>query len=421
MQISKTVILIFLFILSNNQLFAQFQIGAELRNRTEFRHGYKTLFPDDTDPAFFNAQRTRLNTQYSMEGLKVFVSVQDVRTWGDVAQLNVTDKNGFSLHQAYAELKLSPVMALKLGRQEIVYDDARFFGNVDWTTQGRSHDAFLIKYGKDKMQLEIGLAYNQTDENGLANTYTIANTYKTFQYVWFHKDYSHFGMSLLLLNNGMQYINTSDATQNETRFSQTLGTHLKFKKDKISVASNLYYQMGKDINDNKLGAYLVSLDFNHQTTDKFNFGVGVELISGNEFGAITDQKNHAFNPMFGTNHKFNGHMDYFYVGNHLNSVGLMDFNATLGYKFSPKHSLTAYFHQFSAAQDINNSLDSKTLGSEIDLAFNYKFADYGTFTLGYSQMFAQEGLEVLKGNNDGNSNNWAFAMLTLKPNLFTNK
>ncbi|MCC7520926.1 MAG: alginate export family protein [Flavobacteriaceae bacterium] len=417
----QTNILLILLCFSSNLIWSQFQIGAELRNRTEYRHGYKTLFADDIDPAFFNAQRTRLNMQYTTDGLKIVLSVQDVRTWGDVAQLNVSDNNGMSLHQAYAELKLSPAMALKVGRQEIVYDDARFMGNVDWTTQGRSHDAALLKYSNEKTKFEMGFAYNQASENLTTNTYSIAGNYKTLQYAWFHHDFEHLGMSILLLNNGLQYINTSDASQNETRFSQTAGTHLKFKKDKFSVLSNLYYQFGKDVNDNKLGAYLVSLDLNHQTTEKFNFGAGVEFISGNEYGVITDQENHAFNPMYGTNHKFNGHMDYFYVGNHLNSVGLMDVNLTLGYKISPKHSLTGFFHQFSAAQDINNTLDSRGLGTEVDLAFNYKFAEYGTFTLGYSQMFAKEGLEVLKGNNDGNSNSWAFAMLTLKPNFFTNK
>ena len=32
--------------------------------------------------------------------------------------------------------------AFKVGRQEINYDDARIFGNVDWAMQARSHDAF---------------------------------------------------------------------------------------------------------------------------------------------------------------------------------------------------------------------------------------------------------------------------------------
>jgi hypothetical protein len=90
----QTNILLILLCFSSNLIWSQFQIGAELRNRTEYRHGYKTLFADDIDPAFFNAQRTRLNTQYTTDGLKIVLSVQDVRTWGDVAQLNVSDKMG---------------------------------------------------------------------------------------------------------------------------------------------------------------------------------------------------------------------------------------------------------------------------------------------------------------------------------------
>ena len=32
-----------------------------------------------------------------------------------------------------------------------------------------------------------------------------------------------------------------------------------------------------------------------------------------------------------------------------------------------------------------------------------------------------EGMEVLKGNSDGNTNNWGWVMVTIKPTLFTSK
>jgi hypothetical protein len=41
---------------------------------------------------------------------------------------------------------------------------------------------------------------------------------------------------------------------------------------------------------------------------------GFELLSGTDLQE--PDKNSAFTPWFGTNHRFNGHMDYFYVGNH---------------------------------------------------------------------------------------------------------
>ena len=36
------------------------------------------------------------------------------------------------------------------------------------------------------------------------------------------------------------------------------------------------------------------------------------------------KENNSFTPFYGTNHKFNGHMDYFYVGNHIGNVGLRE-------------------------------------------------------------------------------------------------
>ncbi|HBC04625.1 MAG TPA: hypothetical protein DC015_10640, partial [Aequorivita sp.] len=87
---------LFLLILSFTKGFSQFTIDAELRPRFEYRHGYKTLFPDNADPATFVSQRTRLNFGYKTEKLHFYLSPQDVRVWGDVPQLNVADENGFS-------------------------------------------------------------------------------------------------------------------------------------------------------------------------------------------------------------------------------------------------------------------------------------------------------------------------------------
>ena len=415
----KILFLTLIGFLCTNYVTAQFTVNAELRTRGEYRHGYKILFTDNMDPAFFVAQRTRLNTQYQNDKLKIFLSLQDVRTWGDVAQLNVADKNGLAIHQAYAELKLSSAMALKLGRQEIVYDDARFMGNVDWTTQGRSHDALLFKYAANGSKFELGVAYNQENEALNENLYLLSS-YKTFQYAWYHKDFEKLGLSFLFFNDGQQFIDALNADNNETRFSQTLGSHFDYKQDKLSLSGNAYYQFGKDKSDNSLSAYLLALDLGFKTSDKVKLGLGAELISGNEYGMISDSENHAFTPLYGTNHKFNGHMDYFYVGNHANSVGLVDLHAMGVFSFTPNNSLNATLHHFSAAQDIIPG-ESRALGMELDLAYNYKFADYGTFTLGYSQMFAQDGLKILRGNTQDNVNNWVFAMLTLKPTFFTNK
>ena len=76
---------------------AQFFLEAEVRPRGEILHGFSTPFPDGADTAAFISQRSRINLGYSMERLNFYLSIQDIRIWGDVPQLNQSDSNGFNL------------------------------------------------------------------------------------------------------------------------------------------------------------------------------------------------------------------------------------------------------------------------------------------------------------------------------------
>jgi len=113
-------------------------------------------------------------------------------------------------------------------------------------------------------------------------------------------------------------------------------------------------------------------------------------------------------------------MDYFYVGNHVGSVGLVDINTPFVYKKN-KFSAVLIPHFFSAAGKIletDNSTADSFLGTEIDLALGYKVHKSITFNIGYSQMFATESMEILKGGSKDETNNWAWAMITFKPDFF---
>ena len=126
--------------------------------------------------------------------------------------------------------------------------------------------------------------------------------------------------------------------------------------------------------------------------------------------------------LFGTNHKFNGFMDYFYVGNHANSVGLTDINMTLGYSKN-KFSAKLMPHLFSAAADVFDGTTkmNASLGTEIDFTIGYKVAKDINLNAGYSKMFATETLELLKGGDKDKNNSWAWVMITFKPSLFSHK
>lgn len=414
-QFYLTILTLVLFISIGT---SQVIVDAELRPRFEYRHGYKTLFPDNVDPANFVSQRTRLNGFYNDETLTFYLSLQDVRVWGDVPQLNTADKNGVGIHQAWGEIKFMPEFFVKLGRQTLVYDDHRILGDVGWTQQARSHDLALFKLQKNDFSGHVGVAYNQ-DQEGLTGNNIYTNTYKAMQFLWLNKKWQDIGVSFLFLNNGMQYIDGANEENNTTRYSQTMGTHLSYARNQFSLMANLYYQTGKDVVNNDLSAYLIGAEASYKVFPNWTLQIGAELQSGNDYGMPNDGKNKAFTPLYGTNHKFNGHMDYFYVGNHMDNVGLMDVYIGSTIITGDKTYFAIRVHNFSAAASMLND-SSKQLGTEADLSFNYNFTKAINIKAGYSHMFAAKGMEYLKNNFDDNTNNWGWIMVTIKPTLFSN-
>jgi len=155
--------------------------------RPEYRRGYKSLTSSDQDPAFFISQRTRVKLHYGAEKFSFFIGLQDVRTWGSTSQLNISD--GFlSVHEAWGEVHISDQFNLKVGRQELAYDDHRILGSVNWAQQGRSHDLVLLKYEKNRFKWHTALAFNQNPEQLTTTFYSISNNYKTMQFIWLHSE-----------------------------------------------------------------------------------------------------------------------------------------------------------------------------------------------------------------------------------------
>ena len=216
---------------------AQFTMSGEIRPRTEYLQGFKTLAVEDQDPAFWTEQRSRLNMKYAADKYRVGLVLQDIRTWGSQSQLNKTDGLS-SIHEAWGEVLFTQNFSMKVGRQELSYDDHRIFGNVGWAQQARSHDMakFRFKDTTSNTTVDVGLAFNQDETQNAGTVYTVPKSYKTFQYLWVnHKFSSAFGASILLLNNGLQYstTDTNGVINYSINYSQTIGTHLAYKKDKL--------------------------------------------------------------------------------------------------------------------------------------------------------------------------------------------
>lgn len=481
MKLSKKIA-VGLMLLSAVPTFAQFTLDGELRPRFEYRHGVKSVADSAQERAASIEQRTRLNFGYKTEGYNFKVTIQDIHVWGSQPQLIQTagqqnNKGAYlSLHEAWGEALMSSKWSLKLGRQEIDYDDARIIGSVGWAQQARSHDAAILKFKAEKIKADLGFAYNQ-DSSGYKGVDASLGSYKSMHYLWLNNKFNdNFSASVLFLNLDKEQLNYDSSSITPKayyvdNFNQTIGTRLLYKKEKLEVAGAFYYQMGIDANrstvyydrdgryNKEVQAMNYRLDISYKITEKLTASAGYEYMSGQsqtDTNLAYNRINHSFNPHFGTNHKFNGTMDYFYVGNHINSVGLQDIFFGLKYK-TEKFWVAADGHLFSATADVRDkykydkavadaiaagqpttNIDkypvmNASLGTEIDMSFGFNLAKGVDLQAGYSIMIDTETLAYLKGvkyaANNANAgqgrtdqmNSWGWLMITFKPKFITSE
>jgi hypothetical protein len=412
---------------------SQTTIGLEIRPRAELRHGFKDLISDSEHAAFFIEQRSRLNLFFQSEKISTSLKIQDVRIWGETAQINKSD-NLISVHEAWAQYAFTKTFSLRAGRQELVYDDHRIMGNLDWAAQGRSHDAFKFIYFDSTWNIHAVVAYNQNSNipepaKLTDNFYTAPGgfpvvgggqpNYKHMQMLWADRTLGRFYTSFLFLSTGWQMPDTTVNNLVTTGVNPVVTI-----SGKVKILGSYYYQFGYDRSDASVDSYLLSLSLN-LTGAKSSHFIGFDRLSGT---GVASSKSNTFDPLFGTHHKFYGLMDYFYVGNpHAQqgkTVGLQDFFIRSKFNLnSTKTSVSTELHHFVTPVRITEPSGSakslsSTLGSEVDIVLQHSFQKDFVVHLGYSQMFATESLQAIKGGDREGINNWAWLMLTFKPELF---
>ncbi|MEH0153565.1 alginate export family protein [Limibacter armeniacum] len=437
---------------------AQFTLEGQYRPRAEVRNGFKAPILTDTEVAAFVEHRARITAGYSQSKLGFKLSVQDVRIWGETGQINKAD-NLLSIHEAYGEYKPSKNSTFRIGRQEVAIDGHRFFGTLDWAAQARAFDAVRYLY-KDSIGNEFQLmgTFNQnglTDSSSPEPAKNTGNFYNSGAYAGANT-YTGFGLPLPKAQV-MGYVKKMFGTANISfmglvDFMQPteghpyplyhFGISPNYKLDKLNLSGQLYYSTGTqklsatnpELEDNKLSAYMLSLSLQH-TGLKGKPLLGVDYISGDDKG--TTDVTEGWAPLYGTNHKFYGFMDYFYVGSGHNgggnnkSGGLVDIYLKTTFKVGESSNLLAHLHAFSSPTDVYDlsSADPEAtlgsyLGTELDLVFVKKLAENITFKAGYSQMFGTTSMQQVKGQfntdtgkyaNIKGMQNWTWVMINFTP------
>ncbi|PKP09006.1 MAG: hypothetical protein CVU09_13150 [Bacteroidetes bacterium HGW-Bacteroidetes-4] len=397
-------------------------LNLELRPRTEFRNGYRALTTPASQPAFLTTQRSRMSVSYENEKIKSYFAIQDVQTWGDVK--TKSDAPSFMLFEAWIEMKLHETLALKLGRQQLKYEQQHLLATTNWNNVASSHDLALLKLKKSGFDAHLGLAYNNEAEKNFESNYPV-DYYKAMQFLWLLKEFDNgLALSLLEITDGLQPTG-ADYT---LYFRNTTGLNANYSNKDLglTLSGAAYLQTGKDKTGTELNAHMILASASYQVNEKLKTTLGFEYYSGDDNLDTLDTEKNAFNNLYGAGHALRGSMDYFItVDNHTKNGGLMDLYLKLDYKLNDKISTSGAYHFFSLT---NNVIDTdytgtglkaldKPLGSEIDLLLNYKYHKTLTMSVGYSVMFAQRSLSVIRGGDYEKAGHWFFVMLTFKPGL----
>ena len=404
----KQYVLITILALAVQFAQAQFTLDGEFRPRSEYfgNGGNFTggTFPaqtaTDADEGFIRTTvRAALNAKYKAETYTVYTSFQEVFAFGDRPQTATNGNGNFRVQEAWADLKLGEFSSLKLGRQQLSYDDQRILGGLGWAQQARTHDAAVYKYKKEKFSLDLGGSLNTTTDE-VYNTSALFS-YRDMVFARANSKGEKLNFTFLGLVNTFQDSNVDGSNKSSLI---TAGIHADYNLGGVKLTTNLFVQEGQRIGGVDVkGAYLASLAANLKLSDKSSLTGTVERISGR------NSESAAFFPLYGTNHAFNGLIDRFYVGNHANAGGLNDFQLSYATKISGV-AVTLAGHYFTEQSDLDGL--GNDLGSEIDIVLAKKFKEF-TLVGGYSHFFEPSEVADLPCVKD--TQNWAWAMLVIKP------
>lgn len=403
--------LILLLILTKYSAIAQFSLSGEFRPRTEYRDGFNYKYENTggntsgrkgTSGYIRTDARVTLDALYTTESYTAFMKIQEVFIFGDRQQISTEGNGNFRMQEAWADIKLSKSTRFKIGRQPVSYDDQRILGGLGWAQQARTHDLGILKHNNKGYSIDLGFAYNGDGKDNIYDTSAFFS-YQSMAFLRVNKKYNNFNISALALSNSFQDQIISQASVNLF----TGGIHIDYTTNKFIFSANGFIQNGERIEEIEVdGAFLTGLDIQYNATEKTVFGLGGEIISGNTDTSV------GFFPLYGTNHKFNGLMDRFYVGNYANGNGLIDINISIKTHIFKTYQASVKGHVFKEQSQSKNNL-----GQEVDFVLSKNFNGY-SLQAGYSQFFESDEYPNPSLNPEAkNTQNWAWLMLTIKPNF----
>ena len=411
-----------------------FSVEADYLSRGEIRNG-GILVEDDgeEDPAATNSRfvlsSTRLAASYSSGWRSARLTAQHADTWGSSAG------NGLSMYEAWVKVQLPLGFFTQLGRQRLSYDDQRIFGADDWSMTGFSHDGLKLGFENGGHKVHLFGAYNQDVDNiekGGTRFSGGIQPYKSLAALWYHYDIpkANLGASLLFVNMGLDDWMVDEDDAPETCFQQLAGTFLSWNPKYFGMEASYYHQWGKAYGGIPLNAWMASSKVMANPSERWKMRVGYDYLSGEEdfpipgegrIGLVHHEIVRGFSSLYGSNHKFYGAMDFFYVSTYVYCItpGLQNLYAGVTWTPVKPFSADVAYHYFATAAPVPKA--DRSLGHEVELELTWTIAPSVSLSAGYSFMQGTETMAILKRSSENNRLHWGWLMLNVTPTFFKGK
>lgn len=348
-------------------IFNDIKLKGEIRPRYEMANVDKST----TTSAQSFTNRTHLSLTaglFGVENLSATIGLQSVNNFGytnysSPGSLNydgdgkqydiIADKQQAMLSEASLDYKIGKT-ALHAGRSQLNLDNQRFIGTVGWRQTERSYDTvYAANSDVENLDVLVAYVYGYAGVTGVTTTETNS--------VLLHVKYK-VADALSITAYDYMLASISDTMGIALTGKIDAGAKLTYRAEyAMQSDATMEYGSATTQTNVKADATYYNLDLGANISG-FLAGVNYEVLSGT---TGTDEKT-AFNPALGTNHKFNGWADVFYVAG-LPTSGLKDANVRIGYKTKGFGKLLAVYHDFKA--DTTTETNSDNLGSEIDFVY----------------------------------------------------
>jgi hypothetical protein len=354
-------------------------VDGQVRPRLYFDTGRDFV---DGDRHEYVTQRSRLGvTLTDDEDLAIVVRLQDVRAWGEEENTTDFEAEGLDLHEAYGQLKAGGLM-LRAGRQEVVLDNERLVGNLNWRQSARAFDGLRLRFegtGWDADVFGTVIAESDADDPD-ANVPTDRSGNVLFGGARGHKK---LGESL---DASLAYYVRSGKPADELR--HTAGGYLHGGVGGLKYTVDGYYQFGS-LGDESINAYMAGLRAGYEA-GALGFWAIADYLSGD------GTPEGVFDTLYATNHAFYGEMDFFLdIPRNTAGLGLIDLGGRVVAKASDTVTASVTYHYFRAAED--SPQGNADFGSEIDTRLDWKATPHLGIYLLYGIFLPGDAIADVRG------------------------